>query len=84
MTHLLCNKEFIASNGYGGNLQPTSLANPSPNWVIYDCINNFTKLLGDDDAIFISWMAVKKGPPQRCDCGLWFKLTEGSSVKFDL
>ena len=39
---------------------------------------------GDDDAVFISWMALKKGPPQRCSCGVWFKLTEGSSLKIDI
>lgn len=38
----------------------------------------------DEDATFISWMTLKKGPPQRCGCGVWYKLTEGSSVKFDM
>ena len=36
---------------------------------------------GEEDATYINWMMVKKGPPQRCECGHWFELIEAKPTK---
>ena len=33
--------------------------------------------LGEEDATFINWMTLKKGEPQRCQCGHFFELVQG-------
>lgn len=35
----------------------------------------------EEEATYINWMMVKKGPPQRCECGHWFELIEAKSTK---
>ena len=35
----------------------------------------------EEDATYINWMKLQKGPAQRCECGHWFQLVEGSSNK---
>ena len=36
---------------------------------------------GEEDATYINWMMVKKGAPQRCECGHWFELIEAKPTK---
>lgn len=46
------------------------------------CIHCY--VAGDEDSVAISWMALKKGPPQRCDCGYWYQLVEGNPIKVEM
>ena len=41
----------------------------------------FPSFPGEEDATYINWMMVKKGPPQRCECGHWFELIEAKPTK---
>ena len=36
---------------------------------------------GEDDQTYVNWMLLKKGPPQRCECGHFFQLIEAKSTK---
>ena len=36
---------------------------------------------GDEETTFVQWMQLKNGPPQRCECGHWFKLIQGNPTK---
>ena len=41
----------------------------------------FPPFPGEEDATYINWMMVKKGAPQRCECGHWFELIEAKPTK---
>ena len=36
---------------------------------------------GEPDATYITWMNLKKGPAQRCECGQWYQLIEANPMK---
>ena len=40
-------------------------------------MKRFYFLKGEEDATYINWMTVKKGPAQRCECGHFFELVHG-------
>ena len=45
-------------------------------WSIMQSVNNHY-CSGEEDMTYIQWMTLKKGEPQRCDCGYFFELVPG-------
>lgn len=39
---------------------------------------------GEEDATMIKWMLVKKGAPQRCDCGHYFVVKDANPIGVEL
>ena len=62
-------------SSFSSNSRPLPLP-PSPSLLC-----SSPSIPGEEDATYINWMMVKKGPPQRCECGHWFELIEAKPTK---